>query len=196
MNWALELGYATGTLPFCITMISTKESIRKAGNYVDILTGCLYVGSFFIKVFFSYVLPSWFCLSHCCQYFKRLHTCTYRNRKQDWYFIFPVNFLKNVFFITTDYNRLIDRLPLPIIDRIAKRVRSMNWRKPSVRPSVCLSVCLSIRPAVCPFCPSVCLSLCLSVRSSVRCQQLRLAVAFSWVSHKPLTIQESNLVSL
>ena len=45
----------------------------------------------------------------------------------------------------------------------------MNWRKPSVRPSV---------------------------RLSVRRQQLRLAVAFSLASHKPLTIQESNMVSL
>ena len=45
-----------------------------------------------------------------------------------------------------------------LFDRIAKQVRSMNWRKPSV---------------------------CLSVR-----------IAFSLVSHKPLMIQESNLVSL
>ena len=52
-----------------------------------------------------------------------------------------------------------------IFDGIAKQVRSMNWRKPSVRPSV-------------------------------RRQQLRLAVAFSLVSHKPLMIQESDLVSL
>ena len=53
------------------------------------------------------------------------------------------------------------------IDWIAKQVLSMNWRKPSVHPSVC--------PAV---------------------NSLRLAVAFSLVSHKPLMIHKSNLVSL
>ena len=64
---------------------------------------------------------------------------------------------------------------LVIIDRIAKQVRSMNWRKPSI--------CLSVRLSVCP-------------ASTICVKQLRLAVAFSLVSHKPLMIQESNVVSL
>ena len=55
-----------------------------------------------------------------------------------------------------------------LIDRIAKQVPSMNWRI----PSVCLTVCLS------------------------GVNNLRLAVAFSLVSHKPLMIHKSNLVSL
>ena len=57
---------------------------------------------------------------------------------------------------------------LLIFDQIAKQVRSMNWRK----PSVCLSVCLSV------------------------VNNLLLTVAFSLVSHKPLMIHKSNFVSL
>ena len=57
---------------------------------------------------------------------------------------------------------------LHIFDRIAKQVRSMDWRRPSVCPSVGL----------------------------YGVNNLRLEIAFSLVSLKPLMIHKSNLVSL
>ena len=99
-----------------------------------------------------------------------LNTVGWNNRK--------LRFINRTYMYMNNSKSIFDRIAKQvrsmnwrksIFDRIAKQVRSMNWRKPSVCPSV---------------------------RPSVRRQQLRLAVAFSLVSHKPLMIQESNLVSL
>ena len=68
----------------------------------------------------------------------------------------------------TSGNRCSVMCVLALIDRIAKQVGSMNWRKLSVRLSVRLS----------------------------GVNNLRLAVAFSLVSLKALMIHKSNLVSL